>query len=98
MAPINTIGKDNICPIVNQPNAINPYCGSGWRKHSPIIRATPYASKNRAETANRGRGLAENHHITMNNTTPSKKNSYNCEGCRGSGPAAGKIMPQGTVV
>src|SRR5690349_10922682 len=98
MMPAKISGNDNNCPSVNQPNATKPFCQSGSRKNSTLKRNTPYNKANNPDTAQRGRGLLEKIHNTKNNTTPSRKNSYNCEGCRGNGPPVGKIIAHGTSV
>ena len=44
-APTRTIGNDSNCPMV-APAKRKPRCASGWRKNSPMIRATPYPARN----------------------------------------------------
>src|SRR3569833_718706 len=51
--------------------------------------------RNNPEMARRGRGLEENHHMTVNNRMPSRQASYSCDGWR---TTPFTLKPHGRVV
>ena len=95
--PMTNTAMDNTCPLLSHPN-LPCHTGWVWIVNSMMNLIIPYPIKKKQLRSPDFRGLYLMNHRNPNMTSPSKSASYNCDGCRGYGPAEEKTIPHGKSV